>query len=287
MRGEQELVEAALTDARQTVTGWLRCTCPFCMDRVGKQDKRQSLSVKPGDWIYRCWRCHISGKLKHEPTGADHLAQPERDLSEFDLGPPETFLLLGEGPGAQDFAGRAARRYLLEHRRVPRSTWRQAGIGYCRRGRAARRIVVPVHPLGSTEWRGWVGRAWNPDVDLRYVYPPGMPRGQLLFNADALLVETTTPVLVVEGVFDALPHWPNAVACLGKPVESQVQMMKGARRPLLVALDGDAWSEGAALAMRLNLSGKTAASLRLPPRKDPGDYRTADLRALSRLQAES
>jgi hypothetical protein len=283
--GERELVEAACADAHRTSTGWLRATCPFCMMRVGVSDHRRSLSVLPGKWFYRCWRCHATGRLLQAPDGTQHLTQQTVDTSSFDLGPPDTFMPLAEGEGATAMCTAAARAYLAG-RGVSRHTCAEAGIGVCLHGRAAGRIVVPVYAPGTAEWRGWVGRAWDKRVELRYVYPPGMPRGELLFNADALLVQTDLPIFVVEGVFDALPHWPDACSCLGKPTEGQVQLMLRARRPVLVALDGDAWTEGEALSLRLQLEGLTAAALHLPPCTDPGNYKTTELRRLAVAQGK-
>ena len=282
--GDVERVESVFADATQTRTGWLRAVCPFCFERVGKQDKRRSLSILPGRWFYRCWRCHISGVLPRAPEGGAHLELPERDPSQFDLGPPEGFMPLATEPAASALVTREARAY-LEGRGVAPSVWAEAGVGVSLHGFAAQRIVVPVTDPGSGDWFGWVGRAWDRDCELRYRYPPGMERGLCLFNAGALAVRTSTPALIVEGVFDALPHWPHAVACLGKPTEAQIEIMREAARPILVALDGDAWSEGEALALRLQLEGVSATSVRLPPCTDPGDFAYDELMALTRLLA--
>jgi hypothetical protein len=145
-------------------------------------------------------------------------------------------------------------------------------MGAARRGEAAGRIVVPLLETGGSKWLGWVGRIWRKrEGVLPYRYPAGMPRGALLFNHDALLVETAEPCMIVEGVFDALPHWPRAVACLGKPSRGQLTALMAARRPIVVVLDGDAWREGQALARLLTFRGRSTKWLRLPPAVDPGD----------------
>lgn len=282
MSGEVEKVESVFADATQTRTGWLRAECPFCYERVGKIDKRRSLSILPGRWVYRCWRCHISGKLPRAPEGGSHLELPELDRSQFELGPPDDFMPLALEPAASAFIAKPARDY-LERRGVGLQTQAEAGIGVAFHGFAARRIVVPVIAPEGVDWIGWVGRAWDNDCELRYRYPPGMERGLCLYNARALRIKTEAPAIVVEGVFDALPHWPNAVACLGKPTEAQIEILLAARRPLIVALDGDAWTEGEALAMRLRLEGARASAVRLPPCTDPGDFEPDELSALCRL----
>jgi hypothetical protein len=93
----------------------------------------------------------------------------------------------------------------------------------------------------------------------------------MLYNHKALHLEADGPAMVVEGVFDALPYWPNAAAMLGKPSIWQVQAMSCSSRPVVVVMDGDAHEEGWALAQVLRFNGIDAKALRLPPKTDPND----------------
>jgi DNA primase len=110
----------------------------------------------------------------------------------------------------------------------------------------------------------------------------GFDRERNVFNAAALAVDTDDPLLVVEGTFDALPYWPDVVALLGKPSEGQIGLLLTACRPLVVALDGDAWLESEMLAARLELDGARATWLKLPPKRDPGDLEPARVVAAAR-----
>ena len=275
--GDYSQVEAAFREAKKTATGFYRTTCPFCYERVGKLDKRFSLAIKPGAWTFRCWRCGTRGKLPNAPDGGAGLEYTPPDPSTFKLDAPIGFipLLSEELRGA--LMARPAWAY-LEKRGVSQQTVMEASVGVAFSGRAAGRIVVPIFGRDDQTWRGWVGRAWSKHVEARYKYPPGMPRGKMLYNEHALTYETKVPLALVEGVFDALPHWPHVSAFLGKPTEDQLELLLTAKRPLVVALDGDAWMEGEALAMRLRLAGKTATHLRFAPRSDPGNLAPGGLR---------
>ena len=92
-------------------------------------------------------------------------------------------------------------------------------------------------------WRGWVARACDSRASRKYLNAPGMSLGGVgaLFNEAALAEVTDEPALVVEGPFDALAYWPQAVAVLGKPTEPQMLTLLRAVRPVVVVLDGDAW----------------------------------------------
>ena len=272
-----DLVAAAFGSATPSPTGWYRAPCPLCLVDTGKEDRRRSLGIRIGVWKWHCFRCGNSGKLPYAPTGVEEADLPEVEpVDPAALNAPDGFLTLADGDGftAQSFE---PARVLLRKRRVSREICREVGIGATLSGKAAYRVIVPVK--GGREWLGWVGRSWCENSPLRYLYPRGMQRGELLFNSAALQVETQRPAVIVEGVFDALPHWPHAVACLGKPTDDQFEIMLAARRPLVVALDGDAWREGRGLTRMLNrhFRKNRAYFLRLPPLVDPGDLTVEDL----------
>ena len=76
---------------------------------------------------------------------------------------------------------------------------------------------------------------------------------------------------------DALPHWPHAVAVLGKPSEAHLGLLAAAKRPVVMCLDADAWRTGVGVMQRLRLRGVEAHYLELPPGRDPGEMTTEDL----------
>lgn len=259
--------------------GWGRCTCPLCAHRVGTADRHYSMGVNRNTGRYHCFRCQGWGYLR----GAASALAPERidDSPEAEdapyLGPPEDWTPLWEGDGATAAVLRPARDYLAR-RGVTAQTLAEARIGACLRGRQAGRVVVPVLAVDGETWLGWQARVWAAKLSpktIKYVTATGMDRYSTLFNEAALAVDTDVPALVVEGQYDALPYWPDVVALLGKPSEGQVEKLLGARRPLVVALDGDAWLEGEMLAMRLAFDGAAASWVKLPPGQDPGSVRPA------------
>jgi DNA primase len=116
-----------------------------------------------------------------------------------------------------------------------------------------------------------VGRTWFKS-DRAYSYPKGMNRGDVLYRGAQLWEHTDEPLIVVEGVFDALYMWPHGVALLGKASEYQMEALFESPRPVVIILDGDAWEEAYAMKLRLQLHGKKhVGHVRLPPKKDPDD----------------
>lgn len=279
-RGERaQLVLRALRDAKATTKGWALCFCPFCLIRFGKQHRKRALSVHASG-VFHCFRCLVSGRDDVLRRGPGDL--PERDAAENapSIGLPEGFLPLAEEPGWSALVTEPARTYLRGRGLGPK-LWQAASIGACVQGFWAGRVIVPVFGDGC-DWLGWVGRAWTKHADVPYLYPRGMRKGLLLYNQATLAVETDVPALVVEGVFDALALWPDAVALLGKASEEQIGALLMANRPVVVVLDGDAWIEGWALAMRLRLDGARAGAVRLPPGRDPDEVSSGWLRMAAR-----
>lgn len=253
-------VLSAIAGHHPNSSGWIRADCPFCVTDAGKEDTTASLGVNADSGWFRCWRCGAEGRL----SGFEGVPQEQEEPGER---PP---LALPRGFVTADRAWDAvladdAVEYLLR-RGVGREQAAQIGIGFCFSGFYEKRIVVPIYDAQG-ELANWAARTWDSAERMRYRYPPGGRR--VLFNGEALAVETDVPVLVVEGVFDAFPYWPNVVACCGKPTEQHIEELKKAHRPIVVTLDGDAWRECEALWMLLLCHGKDARWLRLPAGEDP------------------
>jgi hypothetical protein len=255
--------------------------------RKGTADGKRSLGVYFVSGYYRCHRCGAVGRAA---LGGRAVDEPDIAVPTVELGPPDGYTPLWREPGLSAETLMHARLY-LDRRGVHAQTVAEAKIGACFDGPCAGRIVVPVFSQDGSAWLGWSARKWDvPRVadDMfagaqdsvrrfgrrrsppKYLTAEGMDRESELFNGAALLVETDVPALAVEGVFDALPYWPDVVAFLGKPSEGQIEKLSRSRRPVVVAMDGDAWIEGEMLCLRLRMDGALAGWLRLAPKTDPG-----------------
>lgn len=284
-RKRDELVLAAVSGRQPNGKGRIRANCPFCELRVGKVDRKQCLELRVEIGSWHCYRCG-SGGLLH--TNEDELAElasrarsgPGADGDEIVITAPEGFVPVYDPEHDFDLLASCARDY-VRGRGIPDGVAREARIGAVFEGRLRGRVVVPILDAGGSVWLGWSARSWRKDAFRKYLYPPGMRRAQILYNHRALHERTDRPVYVVEGVFDALALWPDAVAVLGKPSHEQREALLAAPRPVVVCLDGDAWRDGAALAARLRFDGQRAGSVRLPPGLDPDEMPRAALDQLA------
>lgn len=280
-------VIARLADAHCSAAGWWRINCPFCEQaRPGHgPDRGFNMSVSATTGWYKCWRCPTTGRIEDKTilNAEDRTRRLQRLKAEVTAKvwtPPEGFIPLW-GDGAQSRLATQAIAYMAGRGVSPRAL-AESGTGFVpliQGGKWAGRVIVPLWWKGV--WAGWVGRDFTARNARRYLYPPGMAR--YLWNAGALEeTGTADPLIVVEGVFDALPHWPNAVACLGKPTSDQLHYLTRSRRDVVVALDRDAYDLGWGLVQQLRLSGLYAVALRMPPNvKDPGELERDQLLDLS------
>ena len=273
-----ERVEHALAGVAFRVRLWVRVACPFCFDERGKVDRKTSLGVRSDTGAFRCFRCGKSGRL-NSPPDPDAIASTEERSPELKLmDPPEEYAPLFAEPGLSAVSFDDARSY-VRSRGLDRRVLERAQVGAAVTGYWSGRVIVPVLTTDRAAWLGWVGRAWFKKAEIPYLYPKGMERGRYLDNHDALFVKTDAPILVVEGVFDALALGEDAVAVFGKPSHEQMDALMMTDRPVVWVLDGDAWEEGWSYAMRMRFEGRRAGSVRLPPTLDPDEVDRAWLTA--------
>jgi hypothetical protein len=282
VRVDPEPAETALSGARRSGGGWWRAACPYCLAETGKPDKRQSLGLKPSISFFQCFKCGARGRLREVPDAVLAMENRAPDPAPTPIkGPPDGYESIAEDCNWSSVFFRTPRRY-LESRGVTEQIAREAKIGVALDGYLAGRIIVPVLDVDERTWLGYSARDWTNRLDPRYRYPRGMARGVLLYNWAALYVRTDEPLIFVEGVFDALPYWPDGSGGLGKPGDYHRRLLLDAERPIAVCLDGDAWEEGWALSEYLRLHGRRSGSVQLPPGADPNTVEPAWLREEAR-----
>lgn len=282
----------------------VRAPCPFCEEERGKRDRKMALSIERATGLFYCWRCGTGGRLLgDEFLEPDAVAAaegprcmvvdaagnvvPRPVLDSFaHLGPPDGYVELGRGDAVGEPLLAWAHEYAARRGITPEMA-DVLQVGACWRGKLAGRIILPAllpddatdaaitphaHVVRGQRWVGWVARDATGTRDRTYLTAPDMPRGEWLWNHGALLApDDGEPVILVEGSLDAIPFHPNGAAFLGKIGAGQYEALLACDRPLVVALDGDAWREGLALAWRLQFDGKRAAALHLPPETDPDE----------------
>ncbi len=123
------------------------------------------------------------------------------------------------------------------------------GLGFCGKGMMAGRIAIPIHNAKG-EVVAYAGRIPGEPTDEtpKYKLPPGFRKSQELFNIDRALKEPTeTPLIIVEGFFDAIRLHQHGcrrvVALMGSSMSAtQESLIRQSVKPgdcVIVMLDED------------------------------------------------
>jgi hypothetical protein len=264
IRGSAEVLEA-VADTRPSPSGWVRVVCPFCL-ASGHETTKKKLSVSFETGFFQCWRadCGIKGFIDLDERTlkkykkADKKAEPDDGRVPL----PADFI-----PLSPHNSGLSVKKFYayLESRFIREQTIVEAKLGACLVGEYANKVVIPVFHSG--EVAGFTSRSV---VGKDFMNPPKFKRTHFMLNGDALQEESDEPVVIVEGPFDCLRHWPYAVACFGKPTAHHEKLIRAAKRPVVIGLDADAQMEGWALALKLELAGQNVRFLKIRPGTDPG-----------------
>lgn len=270
-------LQSAVDRAFRLSSGYWRTECPKCWDEDGRKPSKQNLTINTETGKYSCWKCQSWGYLDESSRQYVHNNQAPKEEKHVEL--PESAVPIIERFVNNKFdvsAHYVAKRgymYLIQ-RGVTPATMFDANIHVVTEGVHAGYVCVPI--TREQELKGFVLRSI---IGKKY----WSPTSRSIFNIDSIFVETDEPVAVVEGCFDALPHYPNACAMLGKPTKEVKQALLESRRPLAIAMDADAQQLGWSLATWLQLEGKRASFVQLPPGTDPGELSTEEFSSIVRV----
>jgi DNA primase len=114
------------------------------------------------------------------------------------------------------------------------------GIGYCKEGLYSRRVIIPSYNCdGSLNY--FVSRSYYVDEKMKYKNPP-ISKNVICFDSQ---INWNEPIILCEGVFDAITIRRNAIPLLGKfPSKTLVEkiFMNGVS-DIVISLDNDAKTE--------------------------------------------
>lgn len=221
-------------------------------------------------------------------TLADRIRGLRPDLErDEEPGPMEFSLPKGFKPVWDDKRGWSYPAYLKE-RRVKAETAKRWSLGYCRFGKYANRLVIPIEcPNGYS----FTARAMEADIEPKYRNPDGADHARMLIgwnihaNRHALI---RSDLCLVEGPLDAIKfdqHGIPALAVGGKVLHSeQLEMLfkLDANLSITVVLDPEERLSPLDIANQLAVHFTSIYIARLPYGTDPGDStKTQALRALA------
>jgi DNA primase len=225
--------------------------CPFC------NHHKQKLQVNTETQKWHCWTCNSGGKkltsllrkldvdknsisIIREIYG-DSNYNPQREDAETKvyISLPKEYISLNESSKGFNPEYKQAINYLTQ-RGITQKEIVKYNIGYCKDGLYGRRIIIPSYDSNGL-LNYFISRSYYLDEKMKYKNPP-ISKNIICFESQ---VNWKQPIILCEGVFDAITIKRNAIPLLGKfPSKQLVEkiFMSGVNN-IIISLDNDAINE--------------------------------------------
>lgn len=274
----QSLLEIYLGKGKKLSNGDYAYYCPVC------NHKNQKLMVNVISGVYNCFTCHpkTTGKtpvslLKKIGAPSEAIQEMKgyfvNDLTKIEVEKeniaiviPKEFISLGDKKDIS-LEKRQALAY-LKKRMVTSSDILKYNLGYCKTGRYKNKVIVP-----SYDSRGrlnyFVARSFEKEP-VQKIDSPSCSKSEIV--GFEYLVNWKVPVILCEGVFDAIAIKRNAIPLFGKTISKalMIKLLQPEVKTVYLALDDDAVNEAMDHAQKLIDFGKEVYLIRLQG-KDPSE----------------
>jgi len=251
--------------------------CPFCNHKKPKLEV-QLVTNEKGENPWECWVCKTRGKTIRSllrqlkvpsEIARDVLAYVSKgELVRYHeddfVKLPEEFQPLFSASNESIIANKI-RRY-LHKRGITELDILKYNIGYCLSGDYEGRIIVPSYDENN-QLNYFVGRSFE---NSYYKYKnPSASKDIIAFEN---FINWNLPIVLVEGVFDAIAAKRNAIPILGKSLSNSLlkKIVSNNVKQVYIALDSDALKEAITFCEQFLSMGKSVYLVGMDD-KDPSE----------------
>lgn len=267
------LLDTILGTHQKHAHGEYYWSCPFCHHHKPKL----AINVAKGAW--HCWVCNASGKkllslFRKLACSREQIAELATILQEdikyvqtdnvvANLVLPKEYTPLWQPSNLLSY--KQALRYVTSRGLTAGDILRYQ-IGYCSEGMYADRIIVPSFDADG-KLNYFVGRSLYED-GMKYKNPP-VSKNVIGFENS---INWNYPIVLCEGVYDAMAIKRNAIPLLGKTMPSKLvsKIVTENVEYIYLALDNDALRQTAQIAESLMKDGRSVYVVELEG-KDPSE----------------
>lgn len=277
------LVNSVLGVGKATSKGNQAYVCPFhTSNPPGKKNFEINFTEnEKGENKWACWGCSKSGKtiyslfknmglspeiisnLNTIIKKKNYISSPTVFVATPQLKLPDEFKYLSS---SDNVLAKQAKSY-LKSRKFTKIDIEKYEMGYCDNGDYAKMIIVPSYDdKGNLNY--FTGRSFEKKPFKRYRNPE-VSRDIIPFE---LLINWDLPIIICEGVFDAMTIKRNAIPLLGKIIQPRLmkKIVTSSVKKIYIALDSDAINLSLKLAEQFMNAGKEVHLIELKE-KDPNE----------------
>jgi len=246
------LVESVLGKGQSTSKGNYAFKCPFCTHHKNKMEiSLRTTSKRENFW--HCWVCGAKGKtlltlFKKIKAPQNKIAElnilivpskKEEHVAQGALELPKEFISLSdevENKIAQIEAKHALK--FLKKRGITQDDVIKYNIGFCKEGKYEYRVVIPSYDsLGKLNY--FIARDYKEPSLRKYKNPPASAKDVIGWE---LYINWDAPIILVEGMFDALTIKRNVIPLFGKIIHEKLmkKLVASSVNRIYIALDPDA-----------------------------------------------
>ena len=273
------LVNSVLGSGKATARNNYAYHCPFCNHHKPKLEVNLTEN-REGKNPWHCWACDTRGttiyslfkQLKADVskfTELKSLVKTSKSIKETQVvssvSLPTEYISLNNA----DTSGIMARHALayLKNRHVSKYDIIKYNIGYCKEGLYKNMIILPTYDKdGNINY--YTARSFEKEPYIKYRNPSASR--DIIPNEH--LINWNVPVIICEGLFDAMAIKRNAVPLLGKNIQSSLmkKIVTSVVDKIYIALDRDAIKQALKFCERLMAEGKEVYLVDLQD-KDPSE----------------
>ena len=251
--------------------------CPFCNHRKPKLEINMATNEE-GQNPWECWVCQTKGRtirsllkqlktpydtakeiLKYVPRGSKI---EYKQLSIIEL--PKEYQPLYSASSTSVVAN-LVKKYLYE-RGLTDNDFIKYGVGYATSGEYGGRVIIPSYTSSGT-LNFFVARSYDGNY-FKYKNPETSK--DIIFFEN--LINWNAPIILCEGVFDAMAIRRNAIPILGKSVSTSLykKIITSNLKDIYIALDNDAKDRALQIAQQFLNNGKRVFVVEMED-KDPSE----------------
>jgi DNA primase len=273
-------VNSVLGKGKETSSNNYAYKCPFCTHHKLKLEVNMVPNAK-GENFWHCWVCNAKGKtllglFKKIKVSPDKIAELKSILGFTPKETAESTVVKVTLPkefkplinlSRTDIVAKHALMY-LKKRGINKADILKYNIGYCEEGRYSGRVIIPSYDAdGNLNY--FIARAIDPNSTKKYDAPK-CNKNELI--GLEYFINWNVPVILCEGIFDAIAIKRNAIPLLGKTIPRALMMklVQSNVKTVYVSLDRDALKDALKYAEELLNLGKDVYLVDLQD-KDPSE----------------